>query len=113
MRGDGASARRALPFLEPEPGEIDGRGPPDVLLAEDALDEPLHHAQARRTADDLRMPEPVVEPALLVHPLELLGPDLPHVLVAPDAVPHGRIGAEDEKGRVVVAPGGGELHEWT
>src|SRR6185436_13180464 len=103
-------ARRAdLALLEPELREIDGLRPPDVLLAEHALDEPLDHAHARGPTDDLGMPQPVVEAALLVHALELLGPNLPHVLLAPDSIAHRGIGAEEEEGRVVVAPGGGEF----
>src|SRR4029077_67012 len=73
-------------LLQPEAGQVDGPGPPHAPLPKDHLNESLHHAQPRRAADDLRVGEPVEEAALGVEALELLGPDLPHVLLAPDAV---------------------------
>src|SRR6185503_1072889 len=78
----GAPGRRGA--LQPEAGEVDRLGPPHAALAEDELDEPLDHAHSRGPADDLGMGEPVEEAALRVEALELLGPDLPHVLLAPD-----------------------------
>ena len=106
-----ARGRRLAAALEPEAREVHRLRPPHVLLAEDELDEPLDHAHARGPADDLGMAEPVEEAALRVHALELLGPDLPHVLLAPDAVAHRRHRAAQEERRVVVAPRGGELHQ--
>src|SRR5262245_3088129 len=96
---------------QPEARQLDGLRPPHVALAQDALDEALDHAHARRPPDDLRVAEPVAEAALLVEALELLRPDLPHVLLAPDAIAHRRHRAPQEERRVVVAPRGGELDE--
>src|SRR5574342_296751 len=95
---DDPSVGRAA--CEPEACELDRLRPPDVALAEHELDQPLEHPHARRSADDLGVTEPVVEAALGVHPLELLGPDLPDVLLAPDAVPDRRDRAEHEEGGV-------------
>src|SRR6266446_4732725 len=108
-RPSGAPGRGGL--LQPEPGQVDGLGPPHAALAQDELDEPLHYAQARGAADDLRVGEPVEEAALGVEALELLGPDLPHVLLAPDAVADRRHRAPHEEGGVVVAPRGREFHQ--
>src|SRR6185295_3496868 len=47
------------------PGQVDGLGEPDVLLAEHVLDQPLEHAHPRRAAHDLRMEHQVEEAALL------------------------------------------------
>jgi len=73
-----------MALLEPEPGELGGRRPPDISLAEDLLDGALDPAQARGPADDLGMAKPVEEAAPGVHAFELLGPDLPDVFLAPD-----------------------------
>src|SRR5262245_66264023 len=107
--GGGISgARRPTALVQPERREVDGPRPPHLPLAEDELDQPLDHPQARRTADNLGMGEPVEEAALGVEPLELLGPDLPDVLLAPDAVADRRHRAPHEKRSVIVAPRGGE-----
>src|SRR2546425_8236704 len=89
---------------QPVLGEFDRLGEPDVLLAEHVLDEPVQHAHARRPSHHLRMEHEVVEAAFLVLALELLGPDLPDVLLAPDAVAGGPGGAEAEVHEVVVDP---------
>src|SRR5262245_47207339 len=68
--GSAGSARSALLVAQPEVRQLRGLRPPDLALAEDPLDQPLDHAHPRRPADDLRVAEPVVEAALLVHPLE-------------------------------------------
>ena len=95
------------------PGQVDGLGEPDVLLAEHVLDQPLEHAHPRRAAHDLRMEHQVEEAALLVLALELLDPDLPHVLLAPDPVARRRIRAEAEVHEVVVDPARGQLDQVT
>src|SRR5215470_12082723 len=77
-------------------GELDGLREPYVLPAEHVLDQALEHAHARWAPHHLRMEHQVEEAALLVLPLELLHPDLPDVLLAPDPVARGRIRAEAE-----------------
>src|SRR5512145_1679950 len=75
-------------------GDLDGPRDPHVALAQDVLDQSLDHPHARWPPDDLWMPHQVEEAALLVRALELLLPDLEHVLLAPDAVADRRHGAE-------------------
>src|SRR5262245_35165460 len=84
----------SLPAVDPVLGQVDGLGEPHVPLAEHVLDEPLEHARPRRAAHHLGMEHQVEEAALLVLPLELLDPDLPDVLLAPDPVAGRLNGAE-------------------
>src|SRR5207302_10656473 len=98
-------------YRQPVPGDIDGPGEPDVALAQHLLDQAIEHAHAGGPAHDLRVEHQVVEAGFLVLALELLRPDLPHVLLAPDAVAGGRVGAEAEVHEVVVDPARGQLHE--
>src|SRR5215468_9748347 len=92
---------RLLLLRPPVLGEVDRLGEPDVLLVEHEPDEPLQHANERRPSPHLGMEHQIVEAAFRVLALELLRPDLPHVLLAPDTVAGGRVCAEAEVHEVV------------